>query len=347
MRKFIGTRKGHSRPLKFTLDLTLDEAFDKFIEAKQAEGLRPRTIRDYRNYMRFFKAFLSERKIKIDSVNDLTPDIFRKFIRHMQTQIKNDGNSKKNQIGGLSPSTINIRLRAFKTMCRFWHKEGITKNYVFENVKLVRGDKDGAKKDLTDDEINDLLSLLDLSQFSDWRDYILIILLLDTGLRIEEALDLKIRDFDFRNHTLKVSASIAKNRESRVVPVSKKVLREIKELYNESAAYFGNKEHEFEHFVFYNAYGKPLEADSFRKRLNRYKEKLGWDKLHPHMFRHTFITKYLMRGGDVFSLQKIVGHKDISTTKKYVQLDIKHLRKQHHKFSPLTEILGEKNENDS
>ncbi|WP_420490850.1 tyrosine-type recombinase/integrase [Neobacillus drentensis] len=79
--------------------------------------------------------------------------------------------------------------------------------------------------------------------------------------------------------------------------------------------------------------------DAFRRRLNRLKGKLNIPKLHPNMFRHTFARNYVLNGGDIFTLQRILDHADIQTTRKYVQMDNEHIREQHNKFSPLRNII--------
>jgi integrase/recombinase XerD len=319
--------------------ITYDEAFDRFIIAKKAEGLRPRTIKDYMSFDRYFKKFLREKKIRIKYAKEITPDLIRRYINHMQTMEKHDGALRPNETGGLAIGTINIRLRALKTMCKFWFKEGIIDDDIFENIKLLKDDGPEQKKFLTDDEIENILNSFDLSYFGDWRDYVLCLLLLDTGLRINEALNLKVEDINFKRKQIRIKLFIAKSREEREVPVSDQVLKEIKSLYRESFYYFSHGEKEFEHYVFYNSYGNKLEYQCFIKRLDIIKRKLGLKRLSPHMFRHTFIKNFIMNGGDIFTLQRIVGHKDIQTTRKYIQMNFADLKQQHNKFSPVLKFL--------
>ena len=87
-----------------------------------------------------------------------------------------------------------------------------------------------------------------------------------------------------------------------------------------------------------NAFGDDFTADAYRRRLNRLKKKLDIPKLHPHTFRHTFARNYILNGGDIFTLQKILDHADIQTTRKYIQMDKEHIREQHNKFSPVRRL---------
>ena len=75
-----------------------------------------------------------------------------------------------------------------------------------------------------------------------------------------------------------------------------------------------------------SAFGYDFTADAFRRRLNRLKSKLNLSRLHPHMFRHTFARNYILNGGDLFTLQRILDHAEINTTRKYVQMDNEHIR---------------------
>src|SRR5699024_10785330 len=117
---------------------------------------------------------------------------------------------------------------------------------------------------LTDAEIDIVINSYDTTQFAEYRDLVLIYLLLDTGLRITEATTLTIQRVDFRLLTVYVPSQVAKNRRNREVPISYEVAKMLRELYEESTCYFGESD-----IIFFNAYGELFTADAFRKRLNR------------------------------------------------------------------------------
>jgi integrase/recombinase XerD len=151
-----------------------------------------------------------------------------------------------------------------------------------------------------------ILSSYDDRQFAQWRDKTLILLLLDTGLRIGEALSLTPDQINFKELTITVPSQVAKNRKSRDIPISREVAKRLRQLLDETQQYFGE-----ECKLFMNAYGEEFTDDAFRRRLNRLKRKLNILKLSPHMFRHTFARNYILNGGDLFTLQKILDHADI------------------------------------
>lgn len=335
-RRFIGERgvqtaRQVSQPRHVLY--SLDEAFEVFIRAKKADGVREGTIKGYYEVMRYFKQWLNA---DIANVNEITADMIRSYINYLRTErtpYAEDEHRKKSR-KGLSVHTINIRIRTLSTMFRFLFTEGMIPINPMANISQVRDDAREEVPGLSDNEIDAILSSYDDRQFAQWRDKTLVLLLLDTGLRIGEALSLTAEQIDFKQLTVYVPSQIAKNRKDREIPISREVAKRLRQLLDETQQYFGEDAR-----VFMNAYGEELTDDAFRRRLNRLKRKLNIPRLHPHMFRHTFARNYILNGGDIFTLQKILDHADIQTTRKYVQMDTEHIREQHNKFSPVRNIM--------
>lgn len=347
-RSFVGTRKrkvprtreGAARESRRTVDkdeISLEQALSLFVRVKENEEVRPRTIRNYIDHVRYLTDFMEMRAgILKPKLADLSADMIHEYITYLRTERRRyeGAEGRKDEAVGLSPHTINIRLRTLRTMCRFWTAERLFEYNPMENIKLLRTNEEPEVRGFNDAELKIIFGSFDKTQFADWRDYVLCALLLDTGLRPGEATGLTVERVDFTLLTIYVPSTIAKNRRNREVPMSKESSKLLRELYEESLEYFGETEH-----IFNNAYGDPFTADAFRKRLNRRKERLGIERMSPNMFRHTFCRDYLLNGGDLFTLQKIVDHADIETTRKYVQMDTEHVRSQHEKFSPARRIF--------
>lgn len=313
-------------------NLSLNDALDVFVTAKKAEGLRERTIAEYYRHIAYLIEFIG-RDIPL---SELSSDLIRRYANYLLNEkltYDKDERRKSKRIG-LSPHTVNIRLRTLKTMCRFWYAEGYSDNNPMATVKPVKTDQVAEVQGLTDQQIGVLLNNYDETSYAEWRDKTLVYLLLDTGLRINEAVTLTIDQIDFRRNMLNIPSERTKNRRYREVPVSLEVVQRLLELNQESQEYFGYSER-----IFTNAFGEEYTADSFRKRLNRVKHKLGMDTLHPHQFRHTFAKEYLLSGGDLFTLQKILDHADIKTTRKYIQMDTDHIRSQHLNYTPIRKYM--------
>lgn len=317
-------------------ELTFQEALELFVNAKKAEGMRPRTIHDYHKHMEWFRRFLSEFYPDVTTIQQLTVDIIRHYINYLKDERNPYAGDKTREkaVKGLSVNTINIRLRTLRAMCRFWTVEGYLPVNLMEKIKLLRTDSVDDLTGYTEKEIKALFNALDVRQYSGFRDKIIMLLLLDTGIRINELVNIKISDLDRKRLTLTVPAEIAKNRKTRTIPVSRKVMKLLFELYEENKFYFEPTE-----YLFLTAYGEKMFPDTFRRRLWKYAKEAGVERATPHKFRHTFARDYLLNGGDLFTLQLILDHADISTTRRYVQMDENHIKQQHMKFSPVNKYL--------
>lgn len=335
-RTFIGNRglKDTSQvPQPRNVSYTIMEAIDIFVRAKTAEGLRPGTIKGYHDIFRYFLQWLDD---DITNISEINADIIRNYINYLRTERTPyaEDPQRKRSGKGLSVYTINIRIRGLSTFFRFLFNEGILPTNPMKNISQVRDDAHEEVPGIPDEQIDAILASYDDRQFAQWRDKTLILLLLDTGLRIGEALSLSADQVDFKELSITVPSQIAKNRKSREIPISREVVKRLRQLLDETEQYFGEGCN-----LFMNAYGEEFTNDAFRRRLNRLKRKLNITKLHPHMFRHTFARNYVLNGGDIFTLQRILDHADIQTTRKYVQMDNEHIREQHNKFSPLRNIM--------
>ncbi|WP_419893596.1 tyrosine-type recombinase/integrase [Oceanobacillus kimchii] len=307
-------------------------ALKSFVEAKRAEGLRDRTIEAYNEHIKLLMRYMGGDF----PLSKLTADQIREYVNYMlydRLTYQEDEHRKKKK-KGLSANTVNIRLRTLRTMCNYWFLEGMISTNPMQNISQVKSDYVEEVPGLSPKEVKKLLNYLNDEFFGDYRDRLLIMLLLDTGMRINEAVNVKIGDINMKRSTVHIPSARAKNRRYREVPATLSVLQKLVELYHENESYFEQSE-----YIFLNTDGEPYSSDAFRKRLNRIKVDIGMERLSPHQFRHTFCREYLLNGGDLFTLQKIVDHADIKTTRKYIQMDEDNLRAQHGVYSPVNKYL--------
>ncbi|ETI67255.1 tyrosine-type recombinase/integrase [Neobacillus vireti] len=314
-------KRGEStgRNTKKILDaLTLDEMFDKFMTFKKTEALAPRTIREYYIHFDYLKEFLG---------NDLTNEIvtledFRGYIGYMLHDKE------------LSPMTVNIRIRTMRAFIRFCYTEGYIGTPIHENFKPVKAPEDTLES-FTPMEIKKLLTVIDETMYTGFRDKVIVFVLLDTMVRISELVAMKRCNVDLKNGVIKLEAMGTKTRKAREVPISTKTSKLLKEYLQETED-FGD-----EHlFLTYD--GHLMNHATVRINLRDYgrKAEINNKRVSPHTFRHTGALFYIMNGGDPFSLQKILGHSDMSMTRKYIQMTDTDVRRQHNSFSPINSIFG-------
>ncbi|QJD85984.1 tyrosine-type recombinase/integrase [Cohnella herbarum] len=324
---------------KITLHHPIDYYFDIFFRAKKIEGLKPRTLNDHKSHYRYLQRWLTKHHPTL-KLEELTADHFRQYVGHMLTeQALYDGHptlQDHNTAQGLSPATVNIRTRTLKCFLRFLHDEGYLQTDLASRVKLqkVKEDTLGA---FEKEQVLQLLAAPNQREYTGFRDYVLLTLLFDTGLRINEALNLTADDLDVANRTITVRATVAKNGTSRVVPVRKRTAELLAALIQENRKQFATR---CPSTVFLLNYGKPLTYNQAYERIRLHGDKAGITgvRVSPHTFRHTFATLYVLNGGDPFTLQKILGHHDFSMVRKYVQVNQRDLQEKHEQSSPLAGV---------
>jgi site-specific recombinase XerD len=170
----------------------------------------------------------------------------------------------------------------------------------------------------TEKEIRKILSVCKFS-----RDHAIVLTLLDTGARASELVGLRLADW--RPGYLKV---LGKGRKERAVPVSDRTDRAIARQVR-----LGHPDHP----LFANLLtGEPMVYDTLRSLMDRLQEQAGVHDVHAHRFRHTFAITFLRNGGDIYTLQKILGHSTLEMVKTYLDIAKSDIARAHEKASPVT-----------
>jgi integrase/recombinase XerD len=296
--------------------LTLAEMFERFMNVKRTEGLARKTIEDYETHFRYLMEYL-ENDVTNDQINI---ELFREYIDWML----NDR--------GLSPVTVNIRLRTMRAFLRFCHSEGYVETPIHEKLKLLKTAEDTLES-LNVGEIKVLLKQVDTGSYVGYRDLVMICVLLDTMVRISELISMKRGNVDLKAGTIKLEAHETKTKRARSVPVSTRTIKLLADYLKETNNFY-------EDTLFLTYDGRPILANTWRSRLSEYGEMAGISnkRVSPHTFRHTGALFYIMNGGDPFSLQKILGHSDMSMVRRYIQMTNMDVKRQHNVFSPLKNI---------
>jgi len=141
----------------------------------------------------------------------------------------------------------------------------------------------------------------------------LILFILDTGICPREALKLRQENFDLGSLEVTVPQGVAKTRKKRTLPLSLFVAREVKRLLALRPLEWQEAP------VFCDFEGKPLSVQAFSWRLRKYSREIGYP-VTPYDLRHSFTILSLRNGGNVFALQRTLGHTDLTMTKRYLAL---------------------------
>ena len=312
-----------------------DDLFQIYMFAKESENLSKGSLNNKREAMKLLNKFFEVKAHDIKP-HEMTPNLGREFVNYMKNdhvKFKNNSCVKdKDKTVGLSESTINSNIKHLRSMFNFWVSENYLENNPFNKVRMIREPVDTVES-ITLEQVSQLLKQPDKRSFAGFRDYVLMTLLVDTGLRISEAINLTVNDIDFNSNTIQIRPEIAKSRKVRYVPFSSKTSRLLRELWSEVEE-LGTP------FIFVTVYGNQLDRTRIRQRMKMYGEQGGivGVKLSPHVLRHTFAKYYLLNNGDIMTLQKVLGHSSLNMVRRYVQMTDMDISSQHSKFSPLNNL---------
>jgi integrase/recombinase XerD len=212
------SRQDIRRTVTGSSDMTIRQLFDLFYQAKVAEGRALRTLAAYRENFGYFEAYIHMREVR-DIKLIISPGFIREYIAwmlHDRVQFAGHPYAPKRALTGLSPVTVNTRLKTMRTLFEWLSSEGMWPDNPLHRIKPVEEPHDEITV-LTVSQLRTLLRVPNQSTYSGFRDYVLMNVLLDTMARINEALQLEIRDIDVKAGTVTIRAEIAKSRKPRTL----------------------------------------------------------------------------------------------------------------------------------
>lgn len=169
---------------------------------------------------------------------------------------------------GLKPCTINIRLRTLKCYLKWLFDEGhIEFNYSMK-LKLMKTPEDTIKP-LSDSDVRKMLKTPDKSIYSGYRDFTFMVLMLDCGIRVGEAMNMKISDVDLKIGLINARAESAKTRIFRQLPLSSKTCKLMKELVKIA------QDNQCD-YIFQSTYGGKLDKNVVIQNFEKYGKKSGF-----------------------------------------------------------------------
>lgn len=289
--------------------------FRKFVAVKVSEGVSEGTKNQYEDNFKFFCEYIDKHGALYD-VSAITTEFIREWISYMQfdhVQFRTVEHRRVKEVG-LKPSTINTRLKTIRAMFNTLKRERLIEVNPMERISNVNEPEEMIEV-LSDKEIARLLGVMDKSYYTDYRDYVLTMFLLDTMLRITEATTITRDDIDHDSQVVIVRATVAKSRKARAVPVSSRILRLLDELIKE------NENTVYSDYIFVTDSGKPYDRNTYNQRLKDYAQMANINKsVHPHIFRHTAATRWLENGGGMEELRLILGHSKYEMVKRYAHV---------------------------
>lgn len=292
--------------------MNIDYAIKDFINYCTFEkGLSDRTKESYTNDLNIYKSFLEENFIT--DVKDITSDDIKEFLK-----IRN---------GKEEMSTIAHNLTVIKNFHAYLLKQNITKKNASEFIERPKLRKT-LPKTLSIEDIDKLLDI-ELNTEFDYRNKAMLELMYGTGLRVSEIVNLTVNDIDMTNCIIRI---MGKGNKEREVPIGEYCIRYLR-LYLEIRPSMLKKTSTDK--LFLNNHGKGMTRQGFFKNLKQILKEKGLNPdVSPHTLRHSFATHLVNRGADLRSIQEMLGHADISTTKIYTRVSDDKVKQDYNKYHP-------------
>lgn len=268
-----------------------EEAFEKFFRDCYLRNLRPATVEYYKNEFQAFR-----RRIDKELVECNHKDI-EDFILMSKQSIK--------------ITTINTRLRALRSFYNFLFKNKLIDKNPMQNIKLLR-DRQKNIETLDNKEIELLIKTIRQQQtFVAFRDEVILLVFLDTGIRLSELVGIDVEDVTGNKIIIKKT----KNLFERTVYLSEVTQEQLRRYTQIRGHIEGIKR------LFISQDNLELHPHSIQKRFTKYGNEANINKrVSPHTFRHTMAKRMILAGVDAFSLMHLLGHSDITVTKRYVNM---------------------------
>lgn len=314
--------------MSHTTPLTLEKLLEGYRLSCQAEAKSPKTIEWYSSFLTRFKTFLEQNQLPDDPCL-ITRENIRAFIHHLQNEAKTPHSNKP-----LSPITVQGYVRSLKAFFSWLEREDYVNHNVMDHIPLPKAPLKIINT-LTEEQIQKLTELCNGSTKSGYRNLCLILLMLDTGIRVSELASIDVIDVDLNQGC--ITLRIAKGGKERIIPIGSLVQKMLWRYIN---TYRPKPLTARITRVFLNEIGTPLTKNGIQQMLRRYGKRAGISgtRCSPHTFRHTFAKNYLLNGGDIFSLQKILGHSSLASVRLYLNLFACDIKRQHQRFSPVDNL---------
>jgi integrase/recombinase XerD len=282
---------------------------------KIERGLSKNTIDSYTKDLEKLCLFLKENNVSISPIA-IDTDIIKQFIYEV---------AKK--LNPRSQARIISGLRSFFDYLVFEEYRNTNPTDLLETPKI------GLKlpDTLNQDEIDKLISAIDLSHPQGERNRTILETIYSCGLRVSEAITLKISDLFFEEGFIRV---LGKGNKERYVPIHLKAQKYIVSYQTEIRSNIQSKKG-FEDTLFLNRRGSGLTRQMIFIILKDLAIKIDLKKkISPHTLRHSFATHLLQNGADLRAIQQMLGHESIKTTEVYVHVDKTYLKEVVETFHP-------------
>lgn len=310
---------------------------EMFLDACELKGLSEKTVGSYEQTLRLFVQHLD--KNGVTHTEDVTHLMIREYIKEIRERGKyttgtnqQSGNylEHRSDYGkAVSDVTINNYLRNLRVFFNWCVEEDILRKSPIRKGDFTKVERKPLEY-VSDEDFKRMLKEMDNSKFSEYRDSVIIQLLLDTGMRVGECLLIQTDDLNLVKRCIFLPAENTKGKNARYVFFSDKMAGQLRRWIKYKDRYRDSD------YLFCTNQGKAIQVGNFETNVRKYAKRVDLKNIHPHVFRNNFAKRFLMNGGDIYTLSKILGHSSVTVTEKaYLDLTEDDLAEMYRQHSPL------------
>lgn len=293
-------------------DINYDDLYLLYESDCRIRNIAEVTIKGYKFAHKYFKQFTGE-ELKCE---DITQDLINEYILHLKDRLK--------------PQSVNSYLFKISPVIKF----GIRKGYIKDKIEFTHlVEQEHIKEIYTNKELELLLTRPKNNSFAQYRTWVIINLLLASGIRAKELRELQIQDVDLDNAIINLRHT--KNRKARIIPIPTSLLVILNE-------YLRIRKGAPNEALFCNIYGEPLPRTTLQISVVKYCRNRGVQKTSLHLFRHTFITLSVRKGMSPILLKRITGHSNLKILNNYYNFDVTDITNIVDDFNPLEDFKAKK-----
>ena len=287
------------------------ELFKMYKAEKKILGLSESSLSNYEDSLRRFMKFMESEDI---SIREIGHEDVLEYIQCMQEE-------------DLSIASINHYLRDIRAFFNWCWKSGYNDKI---DIQLVKGQQT-VKEVYRMDELNALLKKPSGDSYCEWRSWAIVNWILATGNREKTVCNVKIGDINLQDGEILLQQT--KNKKPQILPMSTELSFVLKQFIHDFRS-----DAEDQDYLFCNVAGEKLTENALKLSIRDYNLSRGVKKTSVHSLRHTFAKLWISNNGDVFRLQKMLGHSTLDMTRNYVNLFSSDLKKDFDEYSPLDKI---------
>lgn len=280
---------------------------DDFLEnIEYQRGYSENTIINYENDIEEFMSFLEKEGIK--KISEVNYDIVRFFLMELY--------NKK-----YSRNSVSRKLSSLRSFFKFLHSKNKIEMNPFSLVSSPKKEK-RLPKFLYNEDIEKIFEVPDTIKPLGQRDYLILELLYDTGIRVGELVNIKLNDIDFSNRTIRI---LGKGNKERIVLFGVYLDDSLNLYLNDGR--IGILKDKNSDYLILNGRGNNITTRGVRLIIENIIKK-ACIKTHatPHTLRHTFATHLLENGADLLTVKELLGHSSLSSTQVYTHVTNERLR---------------------